>query len=337
VISERLARVNIALPVFNGERFLAEAIESILHQTYEDFRLILCDNASTDGTGEICRHYAGIDDRVRYLRNDQNLGAAPNFNRAFDLANAEYFKWHACDDLLAPNFLDVAVSVLDSHKDAVLFQSRVRHIDGAGNDLETSDAVRRDMDHARASKRLAAHLRSLSIWTIYGLIRSAALRRTAGFQSHQYADSVLLGELALVGPFATTDEVIFMNRRHSLRYGDTAALHPKSSSMWWDTSQTTHVKFHEWKQYTGYAAAIRRQVPERSARLRCYSSLLFSLARPRNAFLFVLGLIGMFEPRVVRAAKQTKRRLARVVEDHGGPFRRWIRVYGSEHSQDGRS
>ena len=73
-------RVTIGLPVSNGEKYLATAIESILTQTYSDFELIIADNASTDGTAALCRAYATQDDRIRYVRNARNLGAAPNFN-----------------------------------------------------------------------------------------------------------------------------------------------------------------------------------------------------------------------------------------------------------------
>src|SRR6266536_1939108 len=86
-------RVSIGLPVFNGERFVAEAIDSILAQTFEDFELIISDNASTDGTEEICRCYAEKDERIRFVRNRENYGAAFNFNQTFHLSSGGYFKW----------------------------------------------------------------------------------------------------------------------------------------------------------------------------------------------------------------------------------------------------
>ncbi len=80
-------RVSIGLPVFNGERFVAEAIDSILAQTFTDFELIVSDNASTDRTEEICRQYAEKDERIRYVRNRENYGAAFNFNQTFHLSS----------------------------------------------------------------------------------------------------------------------------------------------------------------------------------------------------------------------------------------------------------
>ena len=105
-------RVSIGLPVYNGERFLVQAIESVLAQTFEDFELIVCDNASTDASGAIAQTYVERDSRVRYFRNASNLGAARNFNRTFELSRGEYFKWLAADDLIAPTYLERCLAAL---------------------------------------------------------------------------------------------------------------------------------------------------------------------------------------------------------------------------------
>ena len=85
-------RVSIGLPVYNGENFLAESIESLLGQSYEDFELIISDNASTDGTADICRRYAKQDSRIRYIRQPHNIGSAPNHNFVIEQARGELFK-----------------------------------------------------------------------------------------------------------------------------------------------------------------------------------------------------------------------------------------------------
>src|SRR5262245_32943693 len=92
-------RLCIGVPVYNGERYLEPAIGSLLAQTFSDFRLIISDNASTDGTEEICRALARRDRRIEYHRSTRNRGPAWNFNRVVELADAEYFKWAAYDDL----------------------------------------------------------------------------------------------------------------------------------------------------------------------------------------------------------------------------------------------
>src|SRR5436190_12174806 len=91
--------VSIGLPVFNGERYLRQALDSLLGQDFQDFELIISDNASTDRTAEICRAYVAKDRRIRYYRNESNIGSAPNYRRVFELARGEFFKWCSHDDV----------------------------------------------------------------------------------------------------------------------------------------------------------------------------------------------------------------------------------------------
>ena len=85
-------RLSIGLPVYNGENYLAESLEALLGQSYEDFELIISDNASTDGTADICRRYAKQDSRIRYIRQPHNIGCAPNHNFVIEQARGELFK-----------------------------------------------------------------------------------------------------------------------------------------------------------------------------------------------------------------------------------------------------
>ena len=82
-MTQRAPRVSIGMPVRNGERFIRETIDSLLSQTFEEFELIICDNASTDHTEEICRDYERRDSRVRYHRNPRDIGPAGNHNECF--------------------------------------------------------------------------------------------------------------------------------------------------------------------------------------------------------------------------------------------------------------
>jgi glycosyltransferase involved in cell wall biosynthesis len=302
-----IPRVDVALPVFNGEQYLAEAIESILNQTYDQFRLLIFDNASTDGTTKICQHYAAVDRRVTYTRNANNVGAAPNFNLAFRASRSEYFKWHAHDDLLMPTFLSTAVKCLDENQWAVLFQSMTRFIDGAGKHIGDAEAVVGDMGHSNVARRFAAHLSSPGIWAIYGLLKAEQLRRTRGFQSYQYADWLLLGELALLGPFVTCREPLFINRHHAGQYYNRAALRAHECSNWWDTRKAHDVRFHQWIHLGGYLQAIRLHVPDRKERIRCYGHFIRSLVRRRHATRLAVGLIGAVDPRAATAVKRLLR------------------------------
>ncbi|HEX8916315.1 MAG TPA: glycosyltransferase, partial [Humisphaera sp.] len=101
-MAQTLPRLTIGLPVYNGARYLAQALESYLGQTFTDFELLISDNASTDATPDICRAFAARDGRIRYTRNQMNLGAGPNFNKVYrDSRPAPFFKWTAADDVYA--------------------------------------------------------------------------------------------------------------------------------------------------------------------------------------------------------------------------------------------
>ncbi len=98
-------KVSIGLPVYNGEDLLPETLDSILAQTFDDFEVVISDNASTDGTPEICRAYSRSDERIRFERANSGISIPNNFKRAFRLSRGRYFKWHAHDDVLDPEFL----------------------------------------------------------------------------------------------------------------------------------------------------------------------------------------------------------------------------------------
>src|SRR5262249_33219798 len=117
---DSVPRISVGLPVYNGANHVAEAIESVRAQTYQDFELIICDNASTDRTGEICRAIAAVDPRIRYYLNPENLGASGNFRRTFELARGEFFNWLSHDDIVAPTYLERCVDILEQSPSIVL-------------------------------------------------------------------------------------------------------------------------------------------------------------------------------------------------------------------------
>jgi glycosyltransferase involved in cell wall biosynthesis len=102
--------VSIGMPVYNGERFLRQALDSLLSQTYRDFELIISDNASNDSTPAICAEYAARDSRIRYIRQPKNLGASANFKLVFDEALGQYFTWAAHDDVRSLNYIELTVN-----------------------------------------------------------------------------------------------------------------------------------------------------------------------------------------------------------------------------------
>ena len=128
--------VTIGMPVYNGERFLVETLESLLAQTYRDFEIVISDNGSTDGTRRICEAFARKDPRILYHREEENRGAAWNYNRVVALARGRYFKWAAHDDLCMPTYLERCVDALDSDPAVVLAYPDDQDIDEDGNPID---------------------------------------------------------------------------------------------------------------------------------------------------------------------------------------------------------
>ena len=124
--------MSVGLPVYNGERYLAETIDSLLEQTFCDFELIICDNASTDRTSEIARAYAANDSRVRYTRNARNVGVAANYQRALELSHGKYFRWAAATIYPLLELLATCIAILDRDPSVVLAYPKTTLIDAEG-------------------------------------------------------------------------------------------------------------------------------------------------------------------------------------------------------------
>lgn len=222
-MTERTPLVSIGMPVFNGARYLAQALDAMLAQDLEDFELIISDNASQDSTGEIARHYAAKDPRVRYYRNERNRGLVWNFNRVFELASGRYFKWTAHDDWHPANALRLCTDVLEREPSAVLCASAVAIMDDEGEifaEWHPSIDLRSQHPHVRFHRL---------IWSLgethplFAVIRAEALRRTR-FSPQLYrgflgADRVLLAELALMGPIWQLPQVLHHYRQARMRPG----------------------------------------------------------------------------------------------------------------------
>lgn len=305
-------RVSIGLPVHNGANYVAHAIESILGQSYGDFELIISDNASHDDTERICLGYAARDDRVRYFRNDRNLGAATNFNRTFRQSSGAYFKWMAHDDVLAPDFLATSLARLEQAPEAVLCYSAVDIIDAAGNVLATEDSRLPGTEEPRPSKRFAeAVITQHMCFPVFALIRADALRQTSLLASYDGSDRALVAELALLGRFAWSPRPLFGNRDHPERY--IRAVRPERATAaapsWWAGPDERRPVLHLWALYADYFRMVRREVQDAAERRRCYRHLAHWLLVDWNAVRLMVEVVGRVDPRVLGAARTVKQRL----------------------------
>lgn len=249
------AKVTIGLPVYNGQRYLPLAIDSILSQTYGDFELLIVDNASTDGTRAICEAYAAKDSRIRYYGNAENIGAARNFNLAFQLAQGQYFKWAAHDDILAPTFLAETVKVLDADPEVVLCHSYAGVIDESGQ-LREADIVEVEADLPSPFRRFRAAVFGPRCYEVFGLIRSNALERTDLIGLHARGDGVLLARLALLGRYRLVPHCLFFARRHreqSMVMVDNYHAYAR----WFDPIGQGGLVFPDWRLCGEYFRALR--------------------------------------------------------------------------------
>jgi glycosyltransferase involved in cell wall biosynthesis len=280
--------VSVGLYVYNGERFLEEALRSILNQTFTDFELIISDNASTDGTDEIAQAYAKRDGRIRYYRTEKNMGGGRNMRRVYELATGKYFKWAAADDLLEPDLLRRCIDILESDPGCVVAFARTKEVDENGTFIKnyvTPMKVDSNDPVARFREMLL-----ISSWSyeIFGVMRMSALRQIPPHGSYVSADKVLLARISLLGRFHEIPEHLFISRHHSGQSIRTLPVRLEQSRRlrltnrypglpapdWWDPAKKRALTFPEFRQLLEYFLSIYHAPLGPGQKLRCYSMLL---------------------------------------------------------------
>ncbi|RMH01894.1 MAG: glycosyltransferase family 2 protein [Chloroflexi bacterium] len=274
MVAQNRPRVSLGMPVYNGAEYLRETLTAVLNQTFTDFVLVVCDNASTDETAAIVKEFMAKDGRIHYFRNEINIGAAGNYNRVFHLCpEADYFKWVAHDDSLAPDFLEKCIAVLDAEPEVVLCYPASMLINRKGEVFgEYADGLHlRDPRPYRRLRQFFA--RPGMCHAVFGLIRMDALRQTSLIGNFPRSDRNLLGELTLYGQFYELEEKLFLRR-----------IHPKTSTRvhvteyelatWFDPHRRGRLVFPRWRRFWEYVKAIWRAPLSGWERVRCYLVLL---------------------------------------------------------------
>ncbi len=234
------ARLTVGMPVYNGEQYMAETIDTILGQDVDGLELIVSDNCSTDATGVIVKDLMARDDRVRYVRNDRNVGAARNYNQLVEFSQAPLFKWAGYDDLLLPGNLSRCLEVLDADPDVIIAYPRTSIIDGDGAVVREHD----DKLHLRQPdpvERVRAFTRDFTLCNpCFGVIRRDVLLRTSLVQPYVSSDVPLLVELALLGQWHEVPERLFLRRIHdtSSRQGKVTM---RDVAQWFDPGKSTPI------------------------------------------------------------------------------------------------
>ncbi|TVR19992.1 MAG: glycosyltransferase family 2 protein [Nitriliruptor sp.] len=266
-------RVTIGIPVYQGERYLDQAVHSIREQNYADLEILISDNGSTDGTEAICRRHAAEDPRVRYHRSEVNRGASWNFNRLVDLAEGELFKWAAHDDTLAATYVERCVQALDADPAAVVAHTGAVQIDEQGSVLHRWPPNPNAMA-GPASRRFADMLfREGPCFPVFGLIRREVLEKTGLLGPYNAHDRPLLAELALHGRFVFVPDLLFYNREHPAR-SFRALRGARERIAWFDPNLAGRVVYRHPRLVLEYHRAILRSGVTGWDRVGAYLMLL---------------------------------------------------------------
>ncbi len=280
MIDGTLPRVSVGLPVYNGKVYLEEAIDSVLGQTFTDFELIISDNASTDTTQAICEAYAARDARVKYHRNEENRGAAWNFNNVVHLARASYFKWQCYDDYIGPTLLQDCVQVLEKEPDVVLAYPRATIVDQHNSIIGVwSDEFE--------THGLQPHARLRHYWrhksrneAQYGVYRTDVLRTTGLMGTIPFSDQVLMAEMMLRGEFREIETPSFFKRFHPGISTEAHSIYSLAGFL--DPKNKGKVGLPRFKRFVEYLRAVNNTNLPPLEKLYCYRELVALVFMPAN-------------------------------------------------------
>lgn len=292
-------RISIGLPVYNGENYIADAVESILSQSYSDLELLISDNDSNDHTEEICQDFCHKDPRIKYFRQHKNIGASPNFNHVFNLSKGKYFKWAAHDDVIAPDYISKCVEVLERDKNVVLCHTKVERIDPEGQTIEklesTMDIVITPYPHTLFRDLL---LKGRENFEIFGMIRANKLRSINPLGGYPGADLVMRAELGLLGKIVEIPEYLLYSRDHPDRsVRSLRSLHQRAE--WFDPQTKGKTIFPYWRILKEYIGVIQRSPLETYEKYNCYLLLIRRLGRNFLWMRMILDLIIAIEPKTL--------------------------------------
>lgn len=203
-------RISIGMPVYNGERFMHKAIDSLLAQTMSDFELIISDNASTDSTEAICRNYEKQDARIRYARQTTNQGPGVNFRFVLEEAVGNYFMWAAADDYWSVNWLEILLR--DFIPGTALSFGHVVSVDERDNVIE--EFKYRGISSIPFVCWVQYYLREEMYYKanyIYGLYERKGLLKFA-FRQTYGADNHFVFEVIQQGRLSTNPNALFFKR-----------------------------------------------------------------------------------------------------------------------------
>jgi glycosyltransferase involved in cell wall biosynthesis len=220
MISEPL--VSIGMPIYNGEKYVRRALDSLLSQDYKNIELIVSDNASTDATLQICRQYAQTDHRIRVHAQSHNVGIQKNFQIVLKLSGGEYFMWAAVDDLWQPNFVSVLVDELNRAPECGVAMCAVNRTWEDGTLLDTVRFTGRRSPNCKSYLAMALGLSTALKYNlfIYGVFRTRLIKSALPVPIMESGDRWFLSQFALAARFRYIDSVLHVRTFHYRPYQD---------------------------------------------------------------------------------------------------------------------
>jgi glycosyltransferase involved in cell wall biosynthesis len=280
-MSPSVPRITVAVPVYNGARYLARTLDSLLRQTVRDFVLLVGDNASTDGTAAIIQAYAARDPRVRHVQHPHNLGAAANYSRLFQMAETEFFRWSAADDCSEPRLLEACLDSLERHPEAVLVYPRIMMIDAEDRPLGEYDEGLH-LAQARPSDRFFTLLRNSRLCNaLYGLGRADAFRRTRLLGPYRGSDIIFEAELTLYGEILEVPETLLLRRMHDDSFTSMTVEQQREFNT---PSRPRGVELYRWRHLREHVHSVLRAPLALGERLRLLGGLARRAVWSRDEF-----------------------------------------------------
>jgi glycosyltransferase involved in cell wall biosynthesis len=217
----RAPTVSIGVPVYNGERYIREALDSALKQTFTDFELIISDNNSSDATREICLEYMARDSRIKYVLQDKNQGGRWNMSFVARNAVGRFFTWLAHDDILEPQFLEQTVKYMTNNPQVVLATGDFSLIDEHGVELniEKLDRLRDCLPWETRRVPFFEYGNSNVYLCIYGTMRTELCKLIMAKLKKPYmadgSEYPILSRFAVSGEIASLPIVLRRYRIHN--------------------------------------------------------------------------------------------------------------------------
>ncbi len=215
--------VSIGMPVYNGEMFLRRALESLLNQEYKNLEIIISDNDSNDSTATICKEYAKQDHRIRYIKQEKNIGLQNNFKFVLNESSGKYFMWAAVDDFWMPAFIQSLVAELENDANAGLAMSRVERVDVNGVYQDSIGFAGRDDPCRKGHLTMTLGLATTKKYNlfIYGLYRTNIIKKAITLlPSISSSDRWFLMQISMAARFKYVDKVEHLRTQHKTEYQD---------------------------------------------------------------------------------------------------------------------